>query len=231
LPGHTRGAALFADISGFTPLSEARDRALRSAPGAEALTRQLSQIYDALIAKVERYGGSVIGFAGDSITCWFNERVIGDGAWVMGDKTPIPITHHPIPNIRAVASAQVLQQAMRQFATIALPDGTSTQLALKIAIACGPARRLVVGDSSIQQIDTLAGATVSRIAAGEHLAQQGETLVDTATAAVFGQQTQIAEWRVGPDTDESFAVLALLRANLDALTRLDLTPLALPEPA
>src|SRR5215207_4372567 len=73
LPEHTRGATLFADISGFTPLTEALDRALGPRQGAEALTRQLNQIYDALIAEVERYSGSVIGFAGDSITCWFED--------------------------------------------------------------------------------------------------------------------------------------------------------------
>jgi adenylate cyclase len=45
LPEHTRGAALFADISGFTPLTEALDRALGPRRSAEALTRQLNQIY------------------------------------------------------------------------------------------------------------------------------------------------------------------------------------------
>ena len=55
LPEHTHGAALFADISGFTPLTGALDRALGARRGAEALTRQLNIIYEALIAEVERF--------------------------------------------------------------------------------------------------------------------------------------------------------------------------------
>ena len=73
LPDRTTGAALFADISGFTPLTEALARTLGPRLGAEELTHQLNRVYDVLIAEVDRYGGSVIGFAGDAITCWFAE--------------------------------------------------------------------------------------------------------------------------------------------------------------
>jgi hypothetical protein len=43
-------------VSCFTPL-------------IEALTLQINALYHALSVKVERYGGSVIRFAGDWITC------------------------------------------------------------------------------------------------------------------------------------------------------------------
>src|SRR3970282_2094506 len=59
LPDRTRGAALFADISGFTPLTEALARELGFERGAEELTRQLNQVYTALIDEVHHYGGSV----------------------------------------------------------------------------------------------------------------------------------------------------------------------------
>jgi hypothetical protein len=36
--------------------------------------RQLNLVYDALIAHVHNYRGSVIGFAGDAMTCWFQEK-------------------------------------------------------------------------------------------------------------------------------------------------------------
>jgi class 3 adenylate cyclase len=73
LPDRVTGAALFADISGFTPLTEALVLALGPQRGAEELPIRLNQVYDALIAEVHRYGGSVIGFAGDAITCWFGD--------------------------------------------------------------------------------------------------------------------------------------------------------------
>jgi len=76
LPDRTTGTALLADISGFTPLAEALARDLGSQRGAEELTRYLNQVYDVLIAEVDCYGGSVIGFSGDAITCWFDGSVV-----------------------------------------------------------------------------------------------------------------------------------------------------------
>src|SRR4051794_8478753 len=82
LPSRARGTVLFADISGFTPLTEALVRTLGPRRGAEELAHQLNDIYDALIAEVDRYGGSVIGFAGDAMTCWFDD--MGVGNWELG---------------------------------------------------------------------------------------------------------------------------------------------------
>jgi class 3 adenylate cyclase len=41
--------------------------------GAEELARQLNRVYDVLIAEVHHYGGSVVGFSGDAITCWSDD--------------------------------------------------------------------------------------------------------------------------------------------------------------
>ena len=73
LPERTYGAALFADISGFTPLTEALAQELGLQRGAEEITRQLNRVYGALIDQVHRYGGSVVYFSGDAITCWFDD--------------------------------------------------------------------------------------------------------------------------------------------------------------
>lgn len=70
LPDRTSGSALFADISGFTALTEALREKFGSRQGAEELTKQLEQVYSVLIAEIEKYGGSVIGFAGDAMLCW-----------------------------------------------------------------------------------------------------------------------------------------------------------------
>ena len=72
LPDRTSGSALFADISGFTALTESLRKALGARQGAEALSKQMDQVFSALVAKVEMYGGSVIDFAGDSLLCWFD---------------------------------------------------------------------------------------------------------------------------------------------------------------
>ena len=53
LPERTEGAALFADISGFTPLTERLVQELGPRQGAEMLTTQLNQVYTSLIAEIE----------------------------------------------------------------------------------------------------------------------------------------------------------------------------------
>jgi hypothetical protein len=52
LPKRASGAALFADISGFTALTEGLDHALGHRRGTEELTRQLNQVYTVLIVEV-----------------------------------------------------------------------------------------------------------------------------------------------------------------------------------
>lgn len=72
LPGRTSGAALFADISGFTSLSKKLTRQLGDRRGIEELTGRINSVYDTLIRLAELYRGSVVSFAGDGITCWFD---------------------------------------------------------------------------------------------------------------------------------------------------------------
>src|SRR4030095_9764841 len=122
LPDRTTGTALLADISGFTPLAEALARDLGSQRGAEELTRYLNQVYDVLIAEVDCYGGSVIGFSGDAITCWFD-----------GDQ-----------GLRAVTCSLRMQRAMEQFRGVHLSSGSTETLAVKCAVASGLVRRFVV---------------------------------------------------------------------------------------
>ncbi|MBU0491100.1 MAG: tetratricopeptide repeat protein [Chloroflexi bacterium] len=177
LPDQTTGAALLADIAGFTPLTEALTQALGPRRGSEELTRQINTVYDALITAIERYGGSVISFAGDAIICWFD-----------GDTGP-----------RAATAALALQAAMAAFPT----------LGLKVAVTSGPARRLVVGDPSIQLLDTLAGATIARLTTAEHLATSAETVVAATTAVACGAGAVIRTWRTAAD-GERFAVLQTL---------------------
>jgi class 3 adenylate cyclase len=72
IPDRVDGAALFADISGFTPLTEALIDELGFRRGAEELSDQLNAVYQVLVSQVHRYRGSVICFAGDAIVCWFD---------------------------------------------------------------------------------------------------------------------------------------------------------------
>src|SRR3712207_856222 len=59
-------AVLFADISGFTALTE--HLAQQGPAGAEVLTRELNTYFGRLIDLITIHGGDVIKFAGDALT-------------------------------------------------------------------------------------------------------------------------------------------------------------------
>ncbi|MGB1250651.1 MAG: tetratricopeptide repeat protein [Candidatus Promineifilaceae bacterium] len=175
LPNRTQGTALFADISGFTPLTGALAAEFGRKRGAETVLQFINPIYDALIHQLHQYGGSVIGFAGDAITCWFD----GD----LRDTAR-----------RATACALAMQTAMQQFAIIITPNGTEVALAIKVALASGRARRFVVGNPDIQLVDVLAGDTLQRMAQTEGYANSGEVLLSPEVVALVGA-VDISEYR------------------------------------
>lgn len=210
LPDRANGAVLFADVSGFTPLTEAFTRGLGTRRGAEELTKQLNAVYDALIVEIENFGGSVISFAGDAALCWFpnNSPASPDGV------------------ARAVACAFALQHTMQLFAAVPLPDNTTAELAIKVAVTCGTTRRFVVGDANIRVMDVIAGNPVTRSGIAEHLAGRGEIVADDATAQGLSGEIEIDEWRTGPNSNERFAVLRALHANVPPAPPPAIPPLA-----
>ena len=63
-----------------------------------------------------------------------------------------------------------MQEAIARTGLIVTPGGAEVQLAMKVAVAVGDARRFVVGDPDIQLIDVLAGRLMDDLAEAEHLA-------------------------------------------------------------
>ncbi|MBI3243067.1 MAG: response regulator [Chloroflexi bacterium] len=194
LPNRAHGATLFADISGFTPLTESLAQELGLQRGVEELTRQLNQVFGALVEEVHRYGGSVISFSGDAIACWFNAD---DG-------------------LCATACALAMQTAMRQFETIQTPAGTSISVVIKVAVVAGPVRRFLVGDPQIRQMEVLAGQLLNDLALGEHQAKRGEVLVDESITTRTGDKMDVAEWRKDEATGKRFAVVTGLPPGVTA---------------
>lgn len=192
LPDRTTGAALFADISGFTPLTEALARELGPQRGAEELTLYLNQVYDALISELHDFGGSVISFAGDAITCWLD----GDDGR------------------QAVACALAMQERMAAFVSVRIPSGSSISLSVKTAVAVGPVRRFVVGDPDIQLIDVLAGETLVQLALAANLADKGELLLTPESAAHLSAILNVCEWRRAESDQKRYAVVNGLQADV-----------------
>src|SRR4051812_41979082 len=87
LPTRVTGSALFADISGFTPVTEALADELGSQRASEVLTGHLNRVFHAVIAELDRYGGGGIYFNGEANTCWPGARGGGRAAG-RGDPAP-----------------------------------------------------------------------------------------------------------------------------------------------
>lgn len=207
LPDRAAGTALFADISGFTPLTSALAQELGLQRGAEELTRLLNQVYGALIAEVHRYGGSVIGFSGDAITCWLDGDV----------------------GLRACACALAMQQALAPFSALQTPAGSPVALAIKVAAVAGPVRRFLVGDPAIQNIEVIAGRSLDLLAQAEHQAGRGEVVVHAGLVERLGDRLLVSEWRIDPSTGQRFAVVAALAEPVPPLPWPELPPNALPD--
>ncbi len=195
LPDRTEGAALFADISGFTALTESLVSELGSQRGAEELTRYLNRVFTALIAELHDYGGSVISFGGDAILCWFNED----------------------NGLRAAACALAMQRALRAFLAIKMPSGNTVSLAMRVSVAVGPVRRFVVGDPQLQIMDVLVGDTLNYLAMADHQAQQGDVMLDISVGESLGDQVEVEGWRVAENSDRSCGVLKKLNVSVDIL--------------
>jgi predicted ATPase/class 3 adenylate cyclase len=152
LPRQADGAALVADIAGFTALTARMAADMGARRGTDELAARIDSVYEALVEAIEVHAGCVVGFAGDALICWFDGAADGTG--------------------RATRAAHAMQAAMACF------EG----MALRIGIGAGPVLRLVAGDPDIQLLDTLAGRAVSRMAQALARASAGEIVVHEAAS-------------------------------------------------
>ncbi len=162
LPERAWGTALLADVSGFTPLMEHLANTLGPQRGAEELTRLLNALFAPLIRAVHGYGGQIIAFGGDALTCWFP-----------GETAPL----------RTAACALEMQRQVACFGREekAIP----TALSMHIGLATGEVRRFYVGRPPYGRLEVLVGATMERMAEAGKRAGSGQVVLDAATAALL----------------------------------------------
>lgn len=179
------GVSLIADVSGFTPLTEALTRGLRAGEGAEALTDALEGIFTPLIREIHAFRGSVIKFAGDALLVWYGRE---------------PGQHRSTVVQRALVSAFSMQASMLTHGTVTTPLGPVT-LSMKIGLAYGHVKRFELGLPEHGYEDVLVGEAVDRMSEAESRAEPGEVVVDRATADLLRGRLSVATWR------ENYAVV------------------------
>ncbi len=139
---------LFADISGFTRLTETLSRNA----GIETLTTVLNTYLGLLIAEIEAAGGDIIKFAGDALLA----------LWP-GETEALQ---------RAMACGLSIQAHCHNYA--ATPEHT---LSVRIGISAGKVSLLRVGGQYQRWELLLAGEPLMTMARAEALAQRGEVVV------------------------------------------------------
>lgn len=164
LPTQMPGALLFADLAGYTALTEAFVRLFGPKRGVDKLTQVINHLFATLIEQIHAWRGAVVGFGGDALTCWFAND---DGR-------------------RAVACAFAIQQVMATFGEIQQVSGEPLQLTMKTLIEIGTVHRFQVGDPRIQCLDLLAGNLLSQVAELQKYGGRGRVVVGPTLLAQIG---------------------------------------------
>jgi class 3 adenylate cyclase/predicted ATPase len=164
-------AVLFADISGFTPLTEAL--AQKGAEGPEELTRLLNNYFSRMIDLIEAQGGEVVKFSGDALTVLF----------------PAVAEELGIATRRARQTAEAMQAAMSAFATLETSVGP-VALGMKIGIGAGEVLAARVGGFQERWEYVIAGDPLGQVAQAEHQAGRGEILLSPEAEAVVSPHPQ-----------------------------------------
>jgi len=143
---------LFADLSGFTALSETMD--------AEDIAKIINDFFTRMVKIVHKYGGSVDKFLGDALMVLF-------GA---------PVAHYDDPE-RAVRAALEMQEEMARFNT---EKKIASPLSMSIGINSGPAVALNVGSEERMEY-TVIGDTVNLAARLESVSGPKEIIISHFT--------------------------------------------------
>ncbi|MEO8653241.1 MAG: AAA family ATPase, partial [Ramlibacter sp.] len=154
-------AVLFADISGFTPLTA--KFALRGGVGAEELSRLLNDYFGKLLALVTSHGGEPLKFAGDALLALW-PAADGDLA---------------LANQRAAACALAIQHSLFRY-----DAGGGTTLSLRVAVAQGNATGVQLQSGDCWHF-VLGGAPLIEVALAQTHAQPGDAVVAACCAALL----------------------------------------------
>ncbi len=191
------GAALMADIAGFTQLTNRL--ASDGAVGSEILTGIINDYFAKLVSLVSSHGGEVIAFAGDALVAVF----IADDEAGLGDAV--------------LASATCAIAIQRTLDGYAAADGV--RLRLRMGIGAGQLFGVHVGGVADKWFYVLAGDALLQTVAAALASEPGEVLASGQAARAAGATLETA-----PSHDDTIQLdtIQLDTAQLDT-AQLDTT--------
>ncbi|MCG8351372.1 MAG: tetratricopeptide repeat protein [Chloroflexales bacterium] len=157
-----QGSLLFADLSGFTALSDRLS--VLGKQGAEEVSAIVNQLFNDLVAEVSNYQGALLKFGGDALTAFFDAEVLG--------------TMHAAA---ATSAALAMQQRMSSFSAVETRAGTF-RLGLRVGVHSGQVFAAEVGDASHIEL-VVTGPEVNQVALAQEIATPGEVVVTDQTVA------------------------------------------------
>ncbi len=185
------GAVLFADISGFTALSEDLGRC--GAQASEELTAILNDYFGRLTSIIDSHGGDVVKFAGDALLA------LWPGA---SDEARRAATW------RAALCAREIQQVLRAYGVEA-----GRPLQLRMSIGAGPVVASFVGGVYGRWEFVVAGPPLRQVGAALAHADPGSVVLSPEAARILGSR---AAGRVLADAHLELADLEpLARTSLE----------------
>jgi len=149
-------AVLFADISGFTRLSEQLSD--RGPDGLEELTGALNAYFDRLIELIAGHGGDVVKMAGDALIAVWPTGVLGE---------PLAVATR-----RAARCGLDLQATLQNYEV-----GEGIRLTSKVAIAAGVVVIMHVGGVYDRWEMLMAGSPMVQMGLAEKRAEPGQVVV------------------------------------------------------
>ncbi|MCB0192676.1 MAG: tetratricopeptide repeat protein [Anaerolineae bacterium] len=181
-------AVLFADISGFTRLSEVLSRT--GPTGAEELTQLINQYFTRMIRIVQDYHGQVVKFSGDAMTIIFP---LEDFELGRSDSLAVAVR-------RAGECALEMQAKMSHFADIKISQGRAS-LSMKAGIGVGEILECSIGGALGRWEYVIGGHPLVQVGAAEHHARPGQIVASAQAWAIA------RHFFNGVPTDDGFVVL------------------------
>lgn len=158
------GTLVFADVSGFTRLSERLARA-GGKVGAEQMTDVINALFGDLLMVAARRGGEMLKYGGDALLLLF-------------------LGEHHAP--RAAAACHEMQARLREIGRVETGAGP-VRLRMSVGVHSGTFDMFRVGGSHTELV--IAGPAATATCAMEAAADAGEVLLSAATAGLLAPST------------------------------------------
>ncbi|MCA1850288.1 MAG: adenylate/guanylate cyclase domain-containing protein, partial [Acidobacteria bacterium] len=179
-------AVLFADISGFTALTERL--AARGPAGAEEMTHLLNTYFGQLVDLITSHGGDIVKFAGDAVLA----------LW------PTTVAHEDLATLtRRVAQCGVAVQERLDDYEVA----EGVRLSLKLAIGAGNISTIILGGVFDRWEPLVTGAPLAQVGAANDHAAAGQVILSPEAWAL------VKDTCVG-HTEDGYVRLEAVRAPL-----------------